>query len=50
MFFCLNHPCNCVIFGKISSGKSNFCMNLIAKNSISENIFIVIILMINMNG
>ena len=29
--FCLNHLSNCLIVGKTNSGKSNICMNLIAK-------------------
>ena len=29
--FCLEHPKNCLIIGKINSGKSNIVMNLIAK-------------------
>ena len=38
--FCLNHPTNALIFGKTNSGKSNICMNLIAKNCIYEKIHI----------
>ena len=39
-FFRLNHPTNCLIIGKTNSGKSNICMNLIAKNNIYEKIYI----------
>ena len=38
--FCLNHPTNCFIIGKTSSGKTNVVMNLIAKNCIYEKIYI----------
>ena len=38
--FCLNHPTNCLIIGKTNSGKTNVVMNLIAKNSIYEKIYI----------
>ena len=38
--FCLNHPTNCLIIGKANSGKANVVMNLIAKNSIYEKIYI----------
>ena len=38
--FCLNHPTNCLIIGKINSGKTNIVMNLIAKNCIFEKIHI----------
>ena len=38
--FCLNHPSNCLIIGNTNSGKSNITMNLIAKNSIYEKIYI----------
>ena len=38
--FCLNHPTNCFIIGKTNSGKTNVVMNLIAKNSIYEKIYI----------
>ena len=38
--FCLNHPSNCLVIGKINSGKTNVVMNLIAKNCIYEKIHI----------
>ena len=38
--FCLSHPKNALIIGKTASGKSNILMNLIAKNSINEKIYI----------
>ena len=38
--FCLNHPTNCLVIGKTNSGKTNVVMNLIAKNSIYEKIYI----------
>ena len=38
--FCLNHPTSCLIIGKTNSGKTNFVMNFIAKNSIYEKIYI----------
>ena len=38
--FCLTHPKNCLIIGKTNSGKTNIVMNLIAKNSIYEKIYI----------
>ena len=38
--FCLNHPRNCLIIGKTNSGKTNVVMNLIAKNTIYEKIYI----------
>ena len=38
--FCLNHPTNCLITGKLNSGKSNILMNLIAQNCIYEKIYI----------
>ena len=38
--FCLNHPTNCLIIGKTNSGKTNVVLNLIAKNSIYEKIYI----------
>ena len=38
--FCLNHPTNCLVIGRTSSGKTNIVMNLIAKNSIYEKIYI----------
>ena len=38
--FCLNHPTNCLIIGKTNSGKTNFVLNLITKNSIYEKIYI----------
>ena len=38
--FCLNHPTNCLIIRKTNSGKTNVVMNLIAKNSIYEKIYI----------
>ena len=38
--FCLNHPSNCLVIGKTNSGKTNIVMNLIAKNSIYEKIYI----------
>ena len=38
--FCLNHPSNCLIIGKTNSGKTNVVLNLIAKNSIYEKIYI----------
>ena len=38
--FCLNHPTNALIFGKTNSGKTNIVMNLIAKNTIYEKIYI----------
>ena len=38
--FCLNHPTNCLVIGRTSSGKTNIIMNLIAKNSIYEKIYI----------
>ena len=38
--FCLNHPSNCLIIGKANSGKTNVVLNLIAKNSIYEEIYI----------
>ena len=41
--FCLNHPTNCLLVGKTASGKTNVVMNLIAKNSIYQKIYIVII-------
>ena len=38
--FCSNHPINCLIIGKTNSGKTNFVLNLITKNSIYEKIYI----------
>ena len=38
--FCLNHPSNCLIIGKTNSGKTNVVLNLIAKNSMYEKIYI----------
>ena len=38
--FCLNHPTNCLVIEKTNSGKSNIVINLIAKNSIYEKIYI----------
>ena len=38
--FCLNHPSNCLVIGKTDSGKTNVVLNLIAKNSIYEKIYI----------
>ena len=38
--FCLSHPKNCAIIGKINSGKTNILMNLIAQNSIYQKIYI----------
>ena len=38
--FCLNHRTNCLVIGQSSSGKTNIVMNLIAKNSIYEKIYI----------
>ena len=38
--FCLNYPTNCLIIGKTNSGKTNVVLNLIAKNSIYEKIYI----------
>ena len=38
--FCLNHPTNCLIIGKTNSGKTNIVMNLTAKDSIYEKIYI----------
>ena len=38
--FCLNHPKNCLIVGKTSSGKSSILMNLVAQNTIYEKIHI----------
>ena len=32
--FCLSHPKNCLIVGRMNSGKTNILMNLIAQNSI----------------
>ena len=38
--FCLNHPSNCLVIGRTSSGKTNIVMNVIAKNCIYEKIHI----------
>ena len=38
--FCLTHPKNCLIISKTNSGKTNVVMNLIAKNSVYEKIYI----------
>ena len=38
--FCLNHPTNCLIIRKTNSGNTNSVLNLIAKNSIYEKIYI----------
>ena len=40
MFFCLSHPKNALIIVKTGSGKRNILFNLIAQNSIYENIYI----------
>ena len=38
--FCLYHPCNCLVFGRTGTGKTNIVMNLNAKNCIYEKIHI----------
>ena len=38
--FCLNHPTNCLIIDKTNFGKANVVLNLIAKHSIYEKIYI----------
>ena len=38
--FCLNHPTNCLIIGKTNSGKTIVVLNLIARNSIYQKIYI----------
>ena len=42
--FCLNHPKNCLIVGKTSSGKSNILMNLVAQNTIYEKFIYLLII------
>ena len=41
--YCLNHPSNTSIVAKTNSGKTNILFNLIAKNSIYDKIFTVLI-------
>ena len=38
--YCLNHPSNSLIVGKMNSGKTNILFNLIAQNSIYEKIYV----------